>query len=500
MEARVKKQKIAIPRDGYTEKPQAGREIVIAAAVWGLLITLLPMISALSLGPDKVKAIWDAGWQPGNNSTPVMDVDNILCIGGMILVFWHSATSKGWKRALCAFLLAGGIGLTVEILACNFGLWYGPLQYSTNLPLQIFGVPLILGPFWEVYGYPAFFLTCYLLPAEFIHKKKKTLGSKILSTALISCVGAWVCMATDFMSDPWNIGYKVFSWRVDGPVWPQIDSLGGIGEPLSNFTGWFMTCFLIMTVYQLLINTAPADKHVRSKYLDVYFPIVMYASTFGFLMSIEIFWQRQWMVVLIGSMLIGGILLFALIKLWGERSNGYAYDFLLKPAEIADVEAATVNKAQRAAPARIQEDTERDFPLQPKSANRKGFTHGKRRSKAALGIGVVLLLSLVMVTTVGCSSATGRDLPVRAEVLGVLKDANFCFDEYTISTNYGASEDQVIAKARMGYRYPNNKLLTNGMSITPITQVIVNKVNGIWQVDLNSMKPEPQIWWYGPTE
>jgi len=299
------------PCRGFTVKPEAGRKIFVVALVCFLVVTILPWCIRFIGGADYCARIWDAKMSP---ASPIALINDIEVLGGMALVMWHSITVKGTKRALIAFFSVFFIAWFNEFLGTNYGLVFGPYHYTAAIPYHILGVPAIVAPAWEIILYPAFYLSLYLMPSE-VTDKVKSVGQKILTTLMISAVGAFIVTCNDMLRDPLWVQYGGWVWHTTGPYVSYLDT----GEPISNFTGWLLVAFEIQITYHLILNSTPVERHIRSKYLDIYTPLLIYASGLTFGMAIELIFQRHADVALIGIMTIGMVVLMVITKLYLEK-------------------------------------------------------------------------------------------------------------------------------------------------------------------------------------
>lgn len=82
----------------------------------------------------------------------------------------------------------------------------------------------------------------------------------------------------------------------------------------------------------------------------------------------------------------------------------------------------------------------------------------------------------------GCSSAEGTDLAPRKEILAKLRAEDFLFNQFVISTVYGDNQNQVIVSGQLARRTPDNTHVTNGAKITQYREIIVEKINGAWEI------------------
>lgn len=98
-----------------------------------------------------------------------------------------------------------------------------------------------------------------------------------------------------------------------------------------------------------------------------------------------------------------------------------------------------------------------------------------RLSAAALASGLIL-------TTAACSTAVGTDLPERVDVLKMLRDQGFLFNKHVISTAYGTSHDQILVTGQLARTEPNEDHVKDGLKVSQVQRVVVEKRDGVWQV------------------
>ncbi len=101
---------------------------------------------------------------------------------------------------------------------------------------------------------------------------------------------------------------------------------------------------------------------------------------------------------------------------------------------------------------------------------------------------MAVVVSSVFMTMTGCSSAEGTDLAPREEILETLRAEGFVFNKFVISTVYGENQKQVIVSGQLAKKTPDNTHVTDGVKLTQHRSVVVENVNGTWEV-----KSAPQL-------
>lgn len=309
------------PTHGYIEKPEAGRIIFFVALLIAVIVNIMPWLVRILGGADYAAKVYALGAPPGPLDYASVGMANTIIVWGYVAVaLWHSIVSKGKSRAFLAFACTIFIAWFNEFLGVNYGLVFGPYNYAEYIPWHILGVPLVVAPSWESYLYPAFFLTAYLLPADFMGKSKGLL-TKIVSIVLIASVSACIVTAFDLLDDPLWVGLGpgpgsgAWTWFVNGTYAPWLRG----GEPVSNFIGWLFTTFEISIIFQLIVNSTPSALRTRSRYLDVYIPLTMYTAYFVLNLSNELIYQKASDVILVGGVANGIVILACWAKFFHEK-------------------------------------------------------------------------------------------------------------------------------------------------------------------------------------
>lgn len=101
------------------------------------------------------------------------------------------------------------------------------------------------------------------------------------------------------------------------------------------------------------------------------------------------------------------------------------------------------------------------------------------------GIELLPLMMAVVVSAVfvtACSSAKGTDLAPREEILKTLRAEGFVFNKHVISTVYGENQNQVLVSGQLAQKTPDDTHVTNGFKVTQYRNLVVENVNGTWQI------------------
>lgn len=237
-------------------------------------------------------------------------------IGVLLIVtvcILHAIATKGWRKGLGFVALAAVITWFVEYIGCNYGWWFGDYEYTDKLGFSIGNVPLMVVISWEGIIYPSMILVDELLQ----RKSPMTRNGHLVHIVLAALATGLVVTAWDFLADPVSVHNGFWKWDNGGGYMPQID--GGI--PFSNFglTGWVGAVFMISLLYRLLFTdpqspTAPTPSTTltATALYTAWYCNAVYANIhFGF---------NE--VVLVGTFVMGPVLLLAWTRVISERMTG----------------------------------------------------------------------------------------------------------------------------------------------------------------------------------
>ncbi len=308
------------PTYGYSlEQPNRGKWAFYITLLGTLGIPLYMFGAQFLYGSEQMQVWWESA-KTAPMTQPQVLAGFWMTMLGIFVVIWHSCVVKGWARtALCLFV-GFFIAWFFEFLGTNFegGGIFGPYHYSDTLLYQhIYGVPAMIAFGWEIMAYPAFYLVLYLLPSEQMGQPT-SLSKRIVNNALISTLGGLFCVALDLIVDPISVETGYFTWHVNGGIYPWLE---GAGEPITNFLGWWVCGFTMMFFWCFILQTTPSKRHVRSKYLDIYIPLALYATWFTNYMSQEVLMQQRDDVIMFGLFGPGGIILILVVKLLLEKQG-----------------------------------------------------------------------------------------------------------------------------------------------------------------------------------
>jgi len=76
-----------------------------------------------------------------------------------------------------------------------------------------------------------------------------------------------------------------------------------------------------MLAFCYILQTTPSKRHIRSKYLDIYFPLTLYIAYFLINLTIELIFQQRGDVIIFGLFGHGGVCLILLVKLYLQKQG-----------------------------------------------------------------------------------------------------------------------------------------------------------------------------------
>lgn len=283
---------------GYVWKADAGRTLFYIVTAFVIINQLMPATG--------VKVPW----------TP--STVYAWVVAGFVI--WHATITKGWKRAFLAFLALLFVGFLMEGLGVNYGLIYGPYHYHDDMGSRIWGVPPVVPVSWELNMYPAFYLALYLLPTDQISNKIKS-WNKAIFVLVLATISGLFCTFYDLIADP------VYCLLTDKWVWHRggdfaVFARGGI--PIANYIGWIITGVVGSIVYYFILSSTPPKEHVKSDYLGLWIPLMMYVGALIMPISANFRFVHNETISLVAIVGMGTVILMVLSKYFFEKF-GYGY-------------------------------------------------------------------------------------------------------------------------------------------------------------------------------
>jgi putative membrane protein len=138
------------------------------------------------------------------------------------------------------------ISNTLENLGVLTGFPFGPYQYTDALGARLFQVPLLVSLAWFAMGYLSWTLAGVLADPP----SPKPSWIDLLRLPVIA---AFLMMSWDLTFDPLSSTiYRSWTWKEGGPYF---------GVPVSNFSGWFLTAFLVMLAFAIYLRFGARNSH-----------------------------------------------------------------------------------------------------------------------------------------------------------------------------------------------------------------------------------------------
>lgn len=186
---------------------------------------------------------------------------SVYTITGSVFSFTHAADRAGLKRSLYLFFLAFGTSLLFEIVGSKTGFLFGNYNYSGTLgPSFLNQVPYLVPLTWFMMLYSSTIISLRIVP------KRK---SRIVWLLMVASIGGLIMTSLDLVLDPIMVFYRHWEWMPEGVYF---------GIPLSNYTGWWVTSFLIIASILTLGRITQYDFHLFSGVFNR-LPVVSYAIT-----------------------------------------------------------------------------------------------------------------------------------------------------------------------------------------------------------------------------
>ena len=172
--------------------------------------------------------------------TPFLIAIQWYLISATLTVFSlaHALRRYDGGKVLAAFASAAIIATAFEQCSISTGVPFGYYVHTPALGVKIFSVPIIIGPI--------FFSLCYLgwnvAQAAIGPVARRTIEFRIA----VPIVSACLVTACNMCSDP--IGATI------GRSWLYREQGAYFGVPLSNYMGWLITTWVIVQVFELILN------------------------------------------------------------------------------------------------------------------------------------------------------------------------------------------------------------------------------------------------------
>jgi uncharacterized membrane protein len=237
-----------------------GHMLSMGFGLAGILL-VLPNSELIATLPDLAKTALPLSMESGGVIYMLLGTAAVAVYAYRTLGLWH---------CLGFMLPAILLSLGSELLGTSTGFPFGHYRYLSGLGYKIAGlVPFTIPLSWFYLGFSAYIITLAGLETRNISKTLKYVGAIAFGSLLLT---SW-----DFVLDPAMSQASLPFW-----VWEQPGAF--FGMPYENFTGWFGTGIVFMTVASLIWQVKP----LRLSRNDLRLPFAIYLSNFAFAMVMSL--------------------------------------------------------------------------------------------------------------------------------------------------------------------------------------------------------------------
>ena len=264
------------------------------------ILLILPNAELIATLPEIGKTILPLSMANGGVAYMLLGTAAVAVYAYRTLGLWH-----------CLGFMVPAIVLSLgsELLGTSTGFPFGHYRYLTGLGYKIAGlVPFTIPLSWFYVGFSAYIIALTGLETKNISKVLKYVGAISIGSLLLT---SW-----DFVLDPAMSQASLPFW-----VWEQAGPF--FGMPYENFTGWFGTGVVFMTVSSLIWQMKP----LKLPRTDLMLPLVMYLSNFAFAMVMSL--AAGFYVPVLLGLVIGIVPLLVFYQMAMGESN--AIDESLEP-------------------------------------------------------------------------------------------------------------------------------------------------------------------------
>ena len=164
------------------------------------------------------------------------------------------------------FIIGLSIGFFFELIGVNYGIPFGKYEYTAFSSTTILSVPIPIVFAWGIYITVTYQVCRYLLNKL-----------QVKNNYLIYVITPFLMVNIDIAVDPLMVERGLWRWAEHFPF-----KLFEI--PLTNFVGWYITSFLMLTIYLNICKVNPdavGERPLGSvfplSYVLIYLPLILEA-------------------------------------------------------------------------------------------------------------------------------------------------------------------------------------------------------------------------------
>ncbi|MEA2682478.1 MAG: hypothetical protein QOK05_806 [Chloroflexota bacterium] len=181
---------------------------------------------------------------------------SLLILVALAFAIVHGAIRYRWTGIVTFMVIALVVSNVMENTSILTGFPFGHYHYTDDLGPRLLLVPLVIGVAYFSTGYLAWTLATVLIGGL-------RRGSSALMTISVPFVAAFLMVFWDLCLDPTaSTVHHAWIWEQGG---------GYFGVPLTNYLGWFLTVYVFLQLFALLLRYRDAGPEVTQPMSRSYF-------------------------------------------------------------------------------------------------------------------------------------------------------------------------------------------------------------------------------------
>lgn len=198
-----------------------------------------------------------------SGGVPTLTIVALQVVPSGLFAFLHGAIVYRLRGILTLIGLCVLVGSFFESISLRSGFPFGHYYFTGVMGPQLFHLPVLLVLAYIGMGYASWVVGLAILgtPAALANLSCK----RLVALPLIS---SFVMVAWDLAMDP--------VWSTVGRAWIWQDGGRYFGVPVSNFLGWYLTVFIIYSLFALYLRWRELPSLALR---DARFPVLFYALT-----------------------------------------------------------------------------------------------------------------------------------------------------------------------------------------------------------------------------